>query len=94
MAIETREGQICDVAAFEQYGWDWLRSGRSIVDIERHDDDVVVSLESAEPSRTVTVSLTEGPPIPVPACGQPLEAATKATPTFQLLSMKAVTLGE
>lgn len=95
MALPHRAAQVADAAAFGQFGWEWIDGPRRLVSLEsvptKH-DQVVAVLESSAPARTVTVVLEEGASVPVPKCGEPLSAATKATPGFAVVSLKAETI--
>lgn len=89
LGIKGRPAQIAEGATFLDQGWSWLEGERDVVlestsgvstDGER---DVVASVRSAD--HTVTITMREHEAIPVPACGEELQAATKATPQFRIV---------
>lgn len=82
LGVEGRPAQIAEGATFLERGWSWLDEKRS-VDIKRNDATVVATVRSAD--HTATVRMQEEEAVPVPTCGEELEASTKATPQFRII---------
>ena len=88
LGIEGRPAQIAEAATFLDQGWAWLDHEREVGvtalgDTALGNTAVVATVRSA--SHTATVTMREHDAIPVPACGEELEAAAKATPQFRIV---------
>lgn len=90
-ALASPEAQAADAAALAAAGWPWLdgrrRAGARAVEPER-DGTVRVTLEHAVGDR-FEVDVREARRMPVPDCGQPLEAAKKAEPELEVVGIRA-----
>ncbi|MDH3755191.1 MAG: hypothetical protein OEU32_15070 [Acidimicrobiia bacterium] len=76
LGLPERAAQMVDRDAFARYGWPWIEATREwVVDGER------VSIRATVGGRDIAVSavVTPGRTVPVPVCGEPIEAATKTT---------------
>lgn len=81
--VGPRPAQIADAALFERRGWSWLDQPRQMtvrtsVDGNEEAGNHEVLLSAGD--ERVIVTLSEGEPLPVPVCTEPLEASTKSAP--------------
>lgn len=95
LGVKGRPAQIAEGATFLHQGWPWLDNERTVeietapsaeVTVESvtvESVTVVATVRSADHSAIVT--MREQDPLPVPACGEDLDAATKATPQFHIV---------
>ena len=83
LGIQGRPAQVAEGATFLEQGWGWLHSERTVDVAETDDDHAVATVRSANHEATVTMRKDEA--IPVPACGEDLEASTKATPQYRII---------
>lgn len=80
LGIAGRPAQIAEGRAFLDRGWPFLEQER-VVDVDDvGDDSVLATVRSA--TGVHRVRLEPRPPLPVPVCGEPIEASKKATPQF------------
>ena len=82
LGVESRPAQIAEGATFLDQGWEWLTTERS-VEVVTHPDNTAVATVRAD-DHCVVVTMRQHDAIPVPACGEELEAAKKATPQFRI----------
>lgn len=82
LGIQGRPAQIAEGASFLAQGWAWLDDERT-VDTESAGDDTVATVRSASHSATVTMRQHDA--LPVPTCGEDIDASTKATPQFRIV---------
>lgn len=84
LGIDGRPAQIAEGRAFLDRGWPFLDHERAVdTDIDS-DGTVTATVTGAGGLRSV--SMRPVGDLPVPACGEPIQAATKATPQFELVS--------
>lgn len=100
LGVKGRPAQIAEGATFLDQGWSWLDNERTVeietgaatgseggntpvVDVTVGGVTVMATVRSADHSAVVT--MREHDAIPVPACGEDIEAATKATPQFRIV---------
>lgn len=76
--VGSRPAQIADAALFERSGWAWLERPRDATVRTSGDGNHEVLLSAGD--ERVIVTLSEGEPLPVPVCTEPLEASMKSTP--------------
>lgn len=84
LGIGGRPAQIAEGRAFLDRGWPFLDQER-IVDTDLAADGTVTATVRSS-SGLHTVSMRPIDPVPVPACGEPIEASTKSTPQFEILT--------
>ncbi len=87
MGFADPESQVADSLALAASGWDWLASERS-TRIRTASADTVpgntvpgsaVIVEIGNDHAAFEVTVSRGAPVPVPACGEPIDAAKKTT---------------
>lgn len=84
LGIPGRPAQIAEGATFLEQGWSWLDSERSVSnEAVEADATVVTTVRSADHEAVITMREVEA--IPVPACGEDLDASEKATPQYRLV---------
>ncbi len=89
LGIEGRPAQIAEGLAFFDQGWDFLDNERTVhTEIDR-DGLVTATVHHHRGTHTVTMRPVDA--IPVPACGEPIDASTKATPQFEVVARTVVT---
>lgn len=76
--VSSRPAQIADAALFERSGWSWLDQPRETT-VRTSEDGTHEVLLSAGDERVI-VTLSDGEPLPVPVCTEPIEASMKSTP--------------
>lgn len=81
LGIDGRAAQIAEAAVFLDHGWTWLDSERSVA-TEPADDHVVATVSGPDDQVVVTMRAVEA--IPVPACGEPIEASHKSSQQFEI----------
>lgn len=81
--------QVVERAVFEEAGWRWLDRDLKEVRTTHRDDGVEVLLRWQKPggSRQATGTVRVARSLPVPDCGAPLDAATKASPELELVAL-------
>lgn len=84
LGINGRPAQIAEGRAFLDRGWPFLDQERT-VDTDVDADGTVTATVRGD-AGLHTVSLRPVDPIPVPPCGQPIEAAAKATPQYDVVA--------
>ncbi len=77
------EAQVADTMALAASGWEWMAGPRAARIRAGSGSEMTVAIGNDRASFEVTVAC--GAPVPVPACGEPIEAAKKTTvPRFVL----------
>lgn len=84
LGIADRPAQIAEGRAFLDRGWPFLEQERT-VDIA-HDDSGLVRATVRSGTGLHSVDLRAVDSIPVPACGETIDASTKATPQFEIVA--------
>ena len=84
-AMNGRAGQIADVAMMREVGWSWLDREVSIDSVA---DDAGLTVNVSDGTVSASVRLRSGAPVPVPKCGEPIEASRKTTPQFMIESIE------
>lgn len=82
LGIQGRPAQIAEGATFLDQGWSWLVEERA-THVDSDGPAVVATVRSAH--HTATITMSEHEAVPVPTCGEDLEASTKATPQFRII---------
>jgi hypothetical protein len=81
--VPAGPAQVADAAALAHLGWAWLDHERDIT-VQTRDETAVVTM--ASPTGRHRALLRAGRRLPVPDCGQPLDAARKTTLEWRLES--------
>ncbi len=78
MGFAQPAAQVADAVALAEFGWDWSASEREAHVAPVHGSDQLrVDIGGEVGQLEVTIDI--GDPVPVPACGEPIEAAKKTT---------------
>ncbi len=83
LGVQGRPAQIAEGAVFLDQGWSWLDDKRTVDVAETEDGLTIATVRSSTHETNVTMSEHEA--IPVPACGEELDASTKATPQYRII---------
>lgn len=83
LGVHGRPAQIAEGAVFLEQGWSWLDTERTVDVAETEDVLAIATVRSADHETTVTMRKQEA--IPVPTCGEDLDASTKATPQYRII---------
>ncbi len=99
LGIDGRPAQIAESLVFFDQGWDFLDDERT-VHTEIGGDGLVTATvhhhrathtSSVHTDTVHTVTMRPVEAIPVPACGEPIDASTKATPQFEVVAYTVTT---
>lgn len=82
LGVQGRPAQIAEGATFLDQGWAWLDNERT-VRVKTGGDHVEATVSAA--GHTSVVTMRQHDAIAVPACGEHLDASTKATPQFHII---------
>lgn len=83
LGISGRPAQIAEGRAFLDRGWPFLDQERSVDTDLGADGTVSATVTGSSGLHTVVMRPVD--PLPVPACGQPIVAATKSTAQYELV---------
>ncbi len=78
MGFAEPAAQVADAVALAEFGWDWLASEREARVATGHGGRELTVKIGGELGQ-LEVTVRKGDPVPVPACGEPIEAAKKTT---------------
>jgi hypothetical protein len=81
LGIDGRAAQVAEAAVFLDRGWAWLDSERTVA-TETAGEDVTATVSGPGDKVVVTMRAVES--IPVPACGEPIDASHKSSPQFEV----------
>ena len=82
LGIDDRAAQVAEGAAFIERGWGWLDSERSVA--VRPDGDHLLATVSG-PGDQMMIAMRTLEPMPVPVCGELIEASHKSSPQFEII---------
>ncbi len=89
MGFADPSAQAADAEALAAVGWDWLTTERTAeVSTAPDTDHRVVEIGGATDVFRVTVE--QGAPVPVPVCGEPIEASTKSSRPLRIVAVERV----
>ncbi len=87
MGFSDPAAQAADAVALAEFGWDWLSSEREALVTQGHGGREF-TVEVGGELGQLEVRIRKGDPVPVPACGEPIEAAKKSTSPLFLVGVE------
>lgn len=85
VGLDTPTAQIADAVALARVGWRWLDQPRSVTAAF---DDLDVTVSTTDDAARFVFEAVGS--VPVPVCGEPIEAATKSTTVYRVIDEPAV----